>query len=89
MGDHGHEAVALRLRAQANAVATLARRLEKAAELGMIPAGWQCAWCVETAAAEIRSALEKPPEQTSSPFPRARRSRDDVTRPTPTPGDRT
>jgi hypothetical protein len=34
MGDHGHEAVAPRLRAQANAVATLARRLEKAAELG-------------------------------------------------------
>jgi uncharacterized protein YeaC (DUF1315 family) len=66
MGEH-HESVA-----QRSAITRLAQRLEKAVELGMIPEGWHCQWCLQTAAAEIRRALDRPHEQTSDPFPRAR-----------------
>lgn len=60
MGHHDHEAVNGRLRAQVAAVVALVHRLDTAVEKGKVPEGWHCRWCVETAAAEIRSALGNP-----------------------------
>jgi hypothetical protein len=60
VGDHDEDNVIRRLRDQLLAVENYARRLEKAAEQGVVPEGWQDPRDAAEAAAEIRRLLREP-----------------------------
>jgi hypothetical protein len=60
VAEHDEQTVIARLRDQLRAVENYARRLEKAAECGIVPEGWRDPCDAAEAAAEIRRLLREP-----------------------------
>jgi hypothetical protein len=60
VAEHDEQTVIVRLRGQLQAIENYARRLENAAEHGIVPEGWQDPRDAAEAAAEIRRLLREP-----------------------------